>query len=67
MLWVLILCWPVGACLIVAAFMVEVALGRTALAVAMFVVGAAVMGWGARAGLAADERVHGVRVDVVPR
>ncbi|HEX6535874.1 MAG TPA: hypothetical protein VF041_14845 [Gemmatimonadaceae bacterium] len=64
MLWVLILCWPLGACLIVAAIVVEFAYRRTALAVAMFVVGAAVIGWAVRTGLATAERVHGVRVDV---
>lgn len=63
-LWVLILCWPLGVCLIVAAFVVEFAFRRTVLAVAMFVVGAVVIGWAVRRGLAAAERAHGVRVDV---
>jgi hypothetical protein len=63
-LWPFIVMWAVGACLIVAAFVVELGVRRTAIAVLLFVVGIALMAGGVVAGRDRTGGVHGVRIDL---
>jgi hypothetical protein len=65
MLWLLILTWALGACVLVAAFAISLYGGQFGVAtIGLIALGAAVMIASAIVGGRHDARVHGVRVEV---
>jgi hypothetical protein len=65
MLWLFILAWVLGACIMVAAFAISLGKGRFGVAaVGLIALGVLVMVASAIVGQRQNDRVHGVRVEV---
>jgi hypothetical protein len=65
-LWLLVLGWALGACVLVFAFAVGVGARKFGLAIVLFVVGVVVVGASTIAGNRHNAQVHGIRPDEPP-